>query len=77
MHLQPIEYYIQKRRHTAHNTLRDRGVLKESRGGERRRDTPPCLFRAGQDMEEPVRQEYREEGGGVGAAHYPSGRAAA
>ena len=28
-HLQPIAYYIQKRRHTVHNTIQDRNVLKE------------------------------------------------
>ena len=28
-HLQPIEYYIQKRQHTVHNKIRDHGVLKE------------------------------------------------
>ena len=28
-HLQPIAYYIQKRRHTVYNTIRGLGVLKE------------------------------------------------
>ena len=28
-HLQPVAYYIQKRRHTLHNTIRDSDVLKE------------------------------------------------
>ena len=64
-HLQPIKYYIQKRRHTVHNTIQDPNVLKECRGAETRRSIPPCLFWVRQDMEEPVRREYREEGGGT------------
>ena len=57
-HLQPIEYYIQKRRHTVHNTIRGRDVLKECEGAERRRGTPPRLFWVGQDMTAPERREY-------------------
>jgi len=49
-HLHPIEYYIQCRRHTVHNTIRDRAVLKECRGAERRRGTPPRPFWSGLDM---------------------------
>ena len=45
--LQTIEDYIQNRRLTVYNTIRDRGVLKECEGSERRRGTPPCLFRWG------------------------------
>ena len=52
-HLQPIEYYIQKRRHTVHNTIRDRDVLKECEGAERRCGTPPRLFWVEQDMAVP------------------------
>ena len=90
-HLQTILYYIQKCRHTVHNTIRDRDVLKEYRGAERRRGSPSRLFWVEQDMTEPVRWEYGEEGGeycpppdGVprvcdptGAAYYRSGGAAA
>ena len=43
-HLQTIEHYTQKRRHTVHNTIQSRDVLKECRGAERRRGTPPRLF---------------------------------
>ena len=57
-HLQTVAHYIQVRRHTVHNTIRDRDVLKEFRGAERRRGTPPRLFWAAQDMTEPERWEY-------------------
>ena len=60
-HLQTIEYYIQNRRHSAHNTIRDRNVLKECEGAERRRGTPPRLFWVGQDMTVPERREYGAE----------------
>ena len=43
-HLQPIEYYLRKRRHAVYNTIRGRNVLKECEGAERRRGTPPRLF---------------------------------
>ena len=43
-HLQPLAYYIQRRRHTVHNTIRGRDVLKECEGAERRRGTPSRLF---------------------------------
>ena len=49
-HLQPIAYYIQKRCHTVHDTIRDHDVLKECRGAERRCGTPPCLFWVEQDI---------------------------
>ena len=62
-HLQSIEYYIQKRGHTIRNTIQDRDVLKECRGAKRCRRTPPRLFWVGQDMEEPERREYGDEGG--------------
>ena len=62
-HLQPIAYYIQRRRHTVHNTIRDRDVLKECKGAERRRGTPPRLFWTEQDMTVPEPQEYGSEGG--------------
>ena len=89
-HLQPIEYYIQNRRHTAYNTIWDHNVLKECEGAERRRGTPPRLFWVGQDMTAPVRQEYGAEGEGsthppvsilrargpAGVAHYRGGAAA-
>ena len=29
VHLQPIECYLRKRRHTVYNTIRDRDVLKQ------------------------------------------------
>ena len=60
---QPIVYYIQKRRHTVRNTIRDCSVLKECTGAERRRGTPTCLFWVEQDRTEPARQEYDEEVG--------------
>ena len=53
VHLQPIGYYIQKRRHTVHNTIRDCGILKECRGAKRHHGTPSCLFWVGLDMGEP------------------------
>ena len=56
--LQPIQYYIQKRRHTIHDIIRDRDVLTERREAERRRGTPSCLFWVGQNMEEPEQREY-------------------
>ena len=62
--LKPLRYYIQKRRHTAHNTIPDRDVLKKCKEAERRHGTPPRLFWVGLDMEEPERREYGEEGGG-------------
>ena len=62
--LQTVEYYIQKRRPTVHNTIRDRDVLKECKGAERRRGTPPRLFWAAQDMTEPERREYGAPKGG-------------
>ena len=49
-HLQPIKFYTQNCCHTLYNTIRDRGVLKECKGAERRRGTPPRLFWAGQDI---------------------------
>ena len=58
-------YYIQKRRHTVHNTIRDRDVLKECEGAERRRGTSPRLFWAEQDMMVPEQREYRSEGEGI------------
>ena len=89
-HLQTIEYYIQKRRHTVYNTIRDRDILKECEGAERRRGTPPRLFWAEQDMTVPERREYGAEGeentllpsgvsresGPTGATHYRRGAAA-
>jgi hypothetical protein len=89
-HLQPIQYYIQSRRHTVNNTIRGRDVLKECEGAERRRGTPPRLFWVEQDMTAPERRDYVAEGGGrdpppagaplargsAGAAHYRGGRAA-
>ena len=57
-HLQTVEHYIQMRRHTVHNNIRDRTVLKECRRAERRRGTPPRLFWTEQDMTEPERREY-------------------
>ena len=62
-HLQPIEYYPQKRRHAVYNTIRGRDVLKECEGAERRRGTPSRLFWAEQDMSMPERLVYRAEGG--------------
>merc|ERR1711966_551760 len=61
-HLQPLAYYIQRRRHTVHNTIRDRDVLKECEGAERRRGTPPRLFWAQQDMTVSEPREYGPEG---------------
>ena len=43
-HLQLIEFYILKRRHTVYNTIRGCDVLKECEGEERRRGTPSRLF---------------------------------
>ena len=57
-HLQTIAHYIQKRRHTVHNTIRSRDVLKECREAERRRGTPPRLFWSEQDMSEPTATEF-------------------
>ena len=57
-HLQTVAHYIQMRRHTVHNNVRDRTVLKECRRAERRRGTPPRLFWTEQDMTEPERREY-------------------
>ena len=62
-HLQPIAYYIQRRRHTVHNTIRDRDVLKECKGAERRRGTPPRLFWTEQDMTVPEARVYGPEEG--------------
>ena len=90
-HLQTIEYYIQKRRHTVYNTIRGRDVLKECEGAERRRGTPPRLFWAEQDMTGPEQREYLWGGRGgkhthpdgilrargpAGAAHYRRGAVA-
>ena len=69
-HLQPIEYYLRKRRHTVYNTIRGRDVLKECEGAERRRGTPPRLFWAEQDMAVPERRDYWTEG--EGTTHPPS-----
>ena len=73
-HLQTIEYYIQKRRHTVYNTIRGRDVLKECKGAERRCGTPPCLFWAEQDMAVPEQREYGTEG--EGSAPHLTGRVA-
>ena len=62
-HLQLIEYYIQKRRHTVHTTICGRDVLKECEGTERRRGTSPRLFWAQQDMMAPEPREYGPEEG--------------
>merc|ERR1711966_220286 len=70
-HLQPIAYYIQRRRQTVHNTIRDRDVLKECKGAERRRGTPPRLFWAQQDMTAPEPREYGPEEG-TGSTSAPS-----
>ena len=66
--LQPIKFYIRKRRHIVYNTIRGRDVLKECEGAERRRGTPPRLFWAEQDMSMPERLVYGAEGG---EAHLP------
>ena len=66
--LQTIENYIQKRRHTVYNNIRDRKALKECEGAERRRGTPPRLFWSEQDMSVPATREYGAEGGD---AHSP------
>ena len=50
-----------------YNTIRDRNVLKECEGAERRRGTPPRQFWVGQDMTAPVRREYKAEREGSGA----------
>ena len=47
-----------------YNTIRDRNVLKECEGAERRRGTPPRLFWAEQDMTVPEQREYGTEGEG-------------
>ena len=54
-HLQPIEYYLRKQRHTVYNNIRGRDVLKECKGAKRCRGTPPRLFWAEQDMTVPER----------------------
>ena len=64
-HLQPIKYYLRKRRHTVYNTIRGRDVLKECKGAERRRGNPPRLFWAQQDMTAPEPGEYGPEEGGT------------
>ena len=75
-HLQPIKFYIQNRRHTDHNTIRDRDVLKKCEGAERRRGTPPRLFWVGQDMTAPERIEYGGGGGeGTSAPHVAAAHA--
>lgn len=52
-HLQPISYYIQKRRYTISRTIQGREVLKEYQGAERRRGTMPRLLWWGQEMGAP------------------------
>ena len=74
-HLQPIEYYLRKRRHTIYNTIRSRDVLKECEGAKQRRGTPLRLFWAEQDMTMPERREYGAEGGGGSAPPSPASRA--
>ena len=59
-HLQPIKYYLQKRRHIVYNTIRGR----ECEGAERCRGTPPRLFWVEQDMSMPERRMYEAERGG-------------
>ena len=56
-HLQTVEHYIQVRYHIVHNNIRDRGVLRECEGAERRRGTPPRLFWSEKDMTKPERRE--------------------
>ena len=73
-HIQPIEFYIQNRRHTVYNTIRDRDVLKECEGAERRRGTQPRLFLAEQNMAVPEQREYGTEG--EGSAPLPTARVA-
>ena len=63
-HLQTIEYYIQKRCHTVHNTIRGRDALKDCKGAERCRNTPPRLFWVAQDITVPERRKYGAERGG-------------
>ena len=43
-HLQLIEHYIQKRRHTIAQTVEGRGIPEECRGAERRQGTLPRLY---------------------------------
>ena len=43
-HLQTVNYYIQVRRHTVHNNIRDRDFFRECEGAERRRGIPSRLF---------------------------------
>ena len=43
-HLQPIEYYIHKRRHTIARTIEGHKILDECREAERRRGTLPRLY---------------------------------
>ena len=72
VHLQTIKYYIQKRRHAVYNTIRGCDVLKECKGTERHRGTPPLLFWAEQEMTVP---EHREHGSnGEGSAPCPTTR---
>ena len=62
-HLQTVEHYIQVRRHTVYNNIRDRNVLRECEGAEWRRGTSPRLFWTEQDMTEPEGVEYGPERG--------------
>ena len=68
-HLQPIQYYIQKRRHTIAQTIEGRLILEECRGTERRRGTQPRLYWWGQKFDLPERRIYSDgDGGGIRAA---------
>ena len=46
-----VEHYIRRRRHTIHQKIIDRPILKECRRSERRRGSPPHLSWWEQDME--------------------------
>jgi hypothetical protein len=63
-HLQPIEHYIQKRRHTIAQTIGGRKILEECRGAERRRGTQPRLYWWDQNFDLPEMRIYSDGKGG-------------
>lgn len=76
-HLQPIEYYIQRRLHTISQTIEGREILEECRGAERRQGTLPRLYWWRQNMEDSAQRVYGREGGEMRGAPHPSPPAAA
>ena len=60
--IRKVEHYIRRRCHTIHQTITDRPILKECRGSERRRGSPPHLGWWEQEIELDLDEEVEKTG---------------